>query len=408
MRWHPIITEHPSWSSSVPWQHGHLQRVRGWTHRGGSPAQTPWALLPEEALSWIPSGDGEAAGTTGASGWNGRPGRRHICWAGGPGIWDIVFLAESGGCQKPDKLITSDMGQSSFWRAQAGPPETLLLQHESSSSSEAAPESSGFWEGAAAAGEGLDRCGSLGWQHSSSSCLRLAVLPPDLTCFAAGPGWVAAGSWGMGMYLGFVQLLSQQGPRSGAVGVPMDTQSPGRLHGTGMCGLEMCRAWQGCSCWRSQAASCGPSAQPLQAGVLCWELGAGCPSVCCWTSGVMLVQPRVGPEFLLSPSEQHHGLFMVGFPLWGSDQSSLVAGCSNPRQGRLSLHLTRLLCPWGGDRGATGPCWYRVSIPVGWQLLTLHSPHCSQHSLERRRGRALFSLCWGFCTAVEQREFSCF
>lgn len=59
------------------------------------------------------------------TGWNGRPHRRHICWAGGPGIWDIVFLAGSGGCQKPDKLITSDMGQSSFWRAQAGPPEPL-------------------------------------------------------------------------------------------------------------------------------------------------------------------------------------------------------------------------------------------------------------------------------------------
>lgn len=59
------------------------------------------------------------------TGWNGRPRRRHICWAGGPGIWDIVFLAGSGGCQKPDKLITSDMGQSSFWRAQAGPPELL-------------------------------------------------------------------------------------------------------------------------------------------------------------------------------------------------------------------------------------------------------------------------------------------
>lgn len=57
------------------------------------------------------------------TGWNGRPRRRHICWAGGLGIWDIVFLAGSGGCQKPDKLITSDMGQSGFWRAQAGPPE---------------------------------------------------------------------------------------------------------------------------------------------------------------------------------------------------------------------------------------------------------------------------------------------
>lgn len=57
------------------------------------------------------------------TGWNGRPHRRHICWVGGPGIWDIVFLAGSGGCQKPDKLITSDMGQSSFWRVQAGPPE---------------------------------------------------------------------------------------------------------------------------------------------------------------------------------------------------------------------------------------------------------------------------------------------
>ena len=57
------------------------------------------------------------------TGWNGRPRCRHICWAGGPGIWDIVFLAGSGGCQKPDKLITSDTGQSSFWRARAGPPE---------------------------------------------------------------------------------------------------------------------------------------------------------------------------------------------------------------------------------------------------------------------------------------------
>jgi len=55
--------------------------------------------------------------------WKGRPHCRHICWAGGPGIWDIVFLAGSGGCQKPDKLITSDMGQSSSWRTQPGPPE---------------------------------------------------------------------------------------------------------------------------------------------------------------------------------------------------------------------------------------------------------------------------------------------
>lgn len=59
------------------------------------------------------------------TGWNGRPHHRHICWTGGPGIWDIVFLAGSSGCQEPDKLITSDMGQSSFWRVQAGPLETL-------------------------------------------------------------------------------------------------------------------------------------------------------------------------------------------------------------------------------------------------------------------------------------------
>lgn len=59
------------------------------------------------------------------TGWNSRPHHRHICWTGGPGIWDIVFLAGSSGCQEPDKLITSDMGQSSFWRVQAGPLETL-------------------------------------------------------------------------------------------------------------------------------------------------------------------------------------------------------------------------------------------------------------------------------------------
>lgn len=31
----------------------------------------------------------------------------------------------SGGCQKPDKLITLDMGQSSSWHMQPGLPEPL-------------------------------------------------------------------------------------------------------------------------------------------------------------------------------------------------------------------------------------------------------------------------------------------
>lgn len=95
---------------------------------------TRW-LPVQPGPRWWPGGtqgsEGHEAGpaATGSdfceTGWNGRPRRRHICWAGGPGIWDIVFLAGSGGCQKPDKLITSDMGQSSFWRVQAGPPEPL-------------------------------------------------------------------------------------------------------------------------------------------------------------------------------------------------------------------------------------------------------------------------------------------
>lgn len=51
----------------------------------------------------------------------------------------------------------------------------------------------------------------------------------------------------------------------------------------------------------------------------------------------------------------------MSFTLWASDQSSLFAGCWSPRQGRLSL--TRLLCPWGGDKASTGLCWSRVSIP---------------------------------------------
>lgn len=90
---------------------------------GGFPADARqgWGRRPAERESRVLRPRGGFCET----GWNGRPRRRHICWAGGPGIWDIVFLAGSGGCQKPDKLITSDMGQSSFWRAQAGPPELL-------------------------------------------------------------------------------------------------------------------------------------------------------------------------------------------------------------------------------------------------------------------------------------------
>lgn len=246
----------------------------GWQH----------STFPQgEALPCIPGGDGEAAAPrepralhprSGSCelGWAGRPGRRHICWAGGPGIRDIVFLAGSAGCQKPDKLITSDMGQSSSGVRSRGPPRRCCCRSARIHQAARLPRrTADFWEGAAAARVGLDHCGPLGWQHSSSSCLCLAVLPPDITCFGAGPGWVAAGSCGMRMDLGFVQLLAQQAPCSEAAGVLAGTQSPGKLCGVGMCGRKRCRAWQGCSCWRSKSDSCGPSAQSLQAGVLCWE-----------------------------------------------------------------------------------------------------------------------------------------
>lgn len=197
----------------------------------------------------------------------------------GPGIRDIVFLAGSGGCQKPDKLITSDMGQSSSGVRSLGPLRRCCCRSARIHQAARLPRrAEDFWEGAAAARVGLDHCGpQVLW--SSSSCLCLALLPPDITCFGAGPGWVAAGSWGMGMDLGFVQLLAQRAACSGAAGVPVGTQSPGRLSGMGMCGRKRCRAWQECSCWRSQAAFCGPSAQSLQAGVLYWELRSGCSSV---------------------------------------------------------------------------------------------------------------------------------
>lgn len=218
------------------------------------------------------------------------PGRRHICWAGGPGIRDIVFLAGSGGCQKPDKLITSDMGQSSSGVRSLGPLRRCRCCSARIHQAARLPRrAAGFWEGAAAARAGLDHCGPLGWQHSSSSCLCLAVLPPDITCFGTGPGWVAAGSWGMGMNLGLVQLPSQQAPCSGTAGVPVGTRSPGRLGGTGMCGREVCRACQGAAA----GGQCGPSAQSLQVSSvgrsgldvpLCAaEPGAG-PGGCCWCS----------------------------------------------------------------------------------------------------------------------------
>lgn len=132
----PSSASPPSRFSSVTRQHGQPHRTRSRTHRDGTPAESPWVLLPRKFFPLM-HGDGEGgrqcgspgccipAAASARRGWNGRPHRRHICWAGGPGIWDIVFLAGSGGCQKPDKLITSDMGQSSFWRAQAGPPEPL-------------------------------------------------------------------------------------------------------------------------------------------------------------------------------------------------------------------------------------------------------------------------------------------
>lgn len=132
---------------------------------------------------------------------------------------------------------------------------------------------------------------------------------------------------------------------------------------------------------------------PVPAG-RCPLVGVGCPSVCCWASGVMLGQPEV--RTALFPSEQRHGPFMVGFTLWGSDQFSLFA------QGKAGS-----ACPSPGSFAlGEGTGGHRSGLVQGvHQFLTLQSPHCS---LERRWGRALFRLCWGSCTAVEQRGFSWF
>lgn len=116
MVWTPTPGEKPD---PPGWQRG--AKPLGFAPRGGFPADAElgWGRQPSAREPRVLRPYGSFCET----GWNGRPRRRHICWVGGPGIWDIVFLAGSGGCQKPDKLITSDMGQSSFWRAQAGPPE---------------------------------------------------------------------------------------------------------------------------------------------------------------------------------------------------------------------------------------------------------------------------------------------
>lgn len=169
------------------------------------------------------------------TGWNGRPRRRHICWAGGPGIWDIVFLAGSGGCQKPDKLITSDMGQSSFWRAQAGPPEPL-----SRAGAAALRELIARRWGWRGTGRGLRPCPHLPllwlFAEQGPSDTVLGQLPaaglrrslPRLLC--------AFGPWEMGPCLGSVQLLED-----GDVG------------------------WRcaGCSRWGPWGAPCGRSALSL-------------------------------------------------------------------------------------------------------------------------------------------------